>query len=85
MKRLKQVLAIASALVALLIAGCTSPPQATRPDDRMVARNITIACGSSAADREFCAQFAEEWGKKTGYTVKLYSPPARASVEAHNC
>jgi trehalose/maltose transport system substrate-binding protein len=39
------------------------------------AATITISCGSNAADAEFCGKFAEEWGKKNGHTVKMYSPP----------
>lgn len=40
------------------------------------AATITIACGSNAADLEFCGKYAEEWGKQHGHTVKLYTPPA---------
>jgi trehalose/maltose transport system substrate-binding protein len=40
------------------------------------AATITISCGSNAADVEYCGKFAEEWGKKNGHTVKMYSPPA---------
>jgi trehalose/maltose transport system substrate-binding protein len=40
------------------------------------AATITISCGSNAADLEYCGKFAEEWGKKNGHTVKMYSPPA---------
>ena len=40
------------------------------------AATITISCGSNAADLEFCGKFAEEWGKKNGHTVKMYTPPA---------
>ena len=40
------------------------------------AATITIACGSNAADLEFCGKYAEEWGTKNGHTVKLYTPPA---------
>lgn len=40
------------------------------------AATITISCGSNAADLEFCGKFAEEWGKKNGHEVKLYTPPA---------
>jgi trehalose/maltose transport system substrate-binding protein len=43
------------------------------------AATLTIACGSNAADVEFCFKFAEEWGKKNGHTVKLYSPPASST------
>ncbi len=40
------------------------------------AATITISCGSNAADLEYCGKFAEEWGKKNGHTIKMYSPPA---------
>ena len=39
------------------------------------AATITISCGSNAADVEHCGKHAEEWGKKNGHTVKMYSPP----------
>ena len=39
------------------------------------AATITISCGSNAADLEWCGKYAEEWGKKNGHTVKLYTPP----------
>ena len=40
------------------------------------AATITISCGNNAADVEFCGKFAEDWGKKNGHTVKMYTPPA---------
>jgi trehalose/maltose transport system substrate-binding protein len=40
------------------------------------AATITISCGSNAADQEWCGKFAEDWGKKSGHTVKLYTAPA---------
>lgn len=43
------------------------------------AATLTIACGSNAADVEFCFKFAQEWGKKNGHEVKLYSPPASST------
>ncbi len=43
------------------------------------AATLTISCGSNAADREFCGKYAEEWAKKNGNTVKLYSPPANTT------
>ncbi|CAD5366270.1 putative ABC transporter-binding protein DR_1438 [Rubrivivax sp. A210] len=54
------------AAAALLAAGFAGAQAAT----------LTISCGSNAADVEFCGKFAEEWGKKNGHTVKMYSPPA---------
>ncbi len=41
-----------------------------------LAATITISCGSNAADLEWCGKYAEEWGKKAGHTVKMYTPPA---------
>lgn len=43
------------------------------------AATITVSCGSNAADLEYCGKFAEEWGKKTGNTIKMYSPPASST------
>ena len=40
------------------------------------AATLTIACGSNAADVEHCFKYAQEWAKKNGHEVKLYSPPA---------
>lgn len=40
------------------------------------AATLTISCGSNAADLEYCGKFAEEWGRKNGHTVKLYTPPS---------
>ena len=51
---------------ALLALGATSSLQAA---------TITISCGSNAADVEYCGKFAEEWGKKKGHTVKMYTAP----------
>ncbi|MEO5695599.1 MAG: ABC transporter substrate-binding protein [Burkholderiaceae bacterium] len=39
------------------------------------AATITISCGSNAADLEFCGKYAEDWGKKNGHTIKLYTAP----------
>ena len=51
----------------LLALGATAGAQAA---------SITISCGSNAADLEWCGKYAEEWGKKAGHTVKMYTPPA---------
>jgi trehalose/maltose transport system substrate-binding protein len=40
------------------------------------AATLTISCGSNAADLEWCGKFAEDWGKKNGHQIKLYTPPA---------
>jgi len=65
MKLLKTVVAAALAVGALPVA--------------LAATNITISCGSNAADQKWCGEFAEDWAKKTGNTVKLYSPPASST------
>ena len=39
------------------------------------AATITISCGSVGQDFEFCKKTTEDWAKKTGNTVKLFTPP----------
>lgn len=39
------------------------------------AATITISCGSVGQDFEFCKRHTEEWAKKTGHTVKLFTLP----------
>ena len=39
------------------------------------AATITISCGSVGQDFEFCKKITEDWAKKTGNTVKLFTPP----------
>lgn len=39
------------------------------------AATITISCGSVGQDFEFCKKHTEEWAKKTGNTVKLFTLP----------
>ena len=43
------------------------------------AATVTISCGNNAADVEFCGKFAEDWGKKNGHTVKMYTPPTSST------
>ncbi|MBK1687906.1 ABC transporter substrate-binding protein [Rubrivivax gelatinosus] len=43
------------------------------------AATLTIACGSNAADREFCARYAQDWGRRNGHEVRIYSAPASAT------
>jgi trehalose/maltose transport system substrate-binding protein len=43
------------------------------------AASLTVSCGSNALDLEYCGKFAEEWAKKNGHTIKLYSPPASST------
>lgn len=39
------------------------------------AATITISCGNSGADYETCKKHADEWAKKSGHQVKMFSPP----------
>lgn len=39
------------------------------------AATVTISCGSVGQDFEFCKRHTEEWSKKTGHTVKLFTIP----------
>ncbi|HMW23814.1 MAG TPA: ABC transporter substrate-binding protein [Burkholderiaceae bacterium] len=39
------------------------------------AATLTISCGSVGQDFEFCKRHTEEWSKKTGHTVKLFTLP----------
>ncbi|MEN9560362.1 MAG: hypothetical protein RLZZ502_1573 [Pseudomonadota bacterium] len=45
------------------------------------AASVTIACGASGSDVVNCQKYANDWAKKTGHTVKFYSPP-NSSTEA---
>ena len=40
------------------------------------AAEITIACGPSGMDVSYCFKYAQEWAKKTGHTVRNFSPPS---------
>lgn len=40
------------------------------------AATITISCGNSGADYETCKKHADQWAKKSGHQVKMFSPPA---------
>lgn len=39
------------------------------------AVQITITCGPSGSDVEFCLKHANAWAAKTGHTIKNFSPP----------
>lgn len=39
------------------------------------AVEITITCGPSGSDVEFCLKHAQAWAAKTGHTVRNFSPP----------
>lgn len=39
------------------------------------AATVTISCGSVGQDFEFCKRHTDEWAKKTGHTVKLFTAP----------
>jgi len=43
------------------------------------AATVTISCGSTGADYEFCKRSSEEWAKKSGHTVKLFSQPSNTT------
>src|SRR5690349_14890090 len=40
------------------------------------AATVTVACGGTGPDFEFCKRNAEEWAKKSGNSVKLFSQPS---------
>lgn len=40
------------------------------------AAEITVACGPSGTDVSYCFKYAQEWAKKTGNTVRNFSPPS---------
>ena len=39
------------------------------------AATITIACGSSGNELEFCKKHADAWARRTGNEVRTFSPP----------
>ncbi len=39
------------------------------------AATVTISCGTSGQDYEMCKAQTDVWAKKTGNTVKMFSPP----------
>lgn len=57
-------------IVGLWMAACVGQAQAV---------DITITCGPSGSDVEFCLQHAQAWARKTGHTVKNFSPPTNPS------
>jgi trehalose/maltose transport system substrate-binding protein len=60
------------AIGSLLMSGVLSVFGALGP---VSAATVTIACGSSGNDVEFCQRHADAWAKKTGNSVKYFSPP----------
>ena len=40
-----------------------------------MAVEITITCGPSGSDVEFCLKHAQAWAAKTGHSIKNFSPP----------
>ena len=40
------------------------------------AATVTLACGGTGPDFEFCKRNAEDWAKKSGNTIKLFSQPS---------
>jgi trehalose/maltose transport system substrate-binding protein len=55
---------------AALLAGAAAAPAAT----------VTIACGASGPEIEFCMKHAETWARKTGHTVRNYTQPNSATA-----
>ena len=41
-----------------------------------LAAEITVACGPSGTDVTYCFQYAQEWARLTGHTVRNFSPPS---------
>lgn len=39
------------------------------------AATITISCGTVGQDFEFCKKYTDEWARKTGHTVRLFTAP----------
>lgn len=39
------------------------------------AATLTISCGNSGADYEICKRHVDEWSRKSGHSVKMFSPP----------
>lgn len=44
------------------------------------AATITIACGASGPEIQFCMKHAEAWARKTGHTVRNYTQPNSATA-----
>jgi trehalose/maltose transport system substrate-binding protein len=40
------------------------------------AATVTLACGGTGPDFEFCKRNGEDWAKKSGNTIKLFSQPS---------
>ena len=40
------------------------------------AATLTVACGGTGPDFEFCKRHTEQWAQKTGNTVKMFSQPS---------
>lgn len=44
------------------------------------AATVTIACGASGPEVQFCMKHAEAWARKTGHTVRNYTQPNNATA-----
>ncbi len=53
------------AAATLALAACCS----------VQAAEITISCGSNANDLAFCEPHAQDWARRNGHTIKLYTAP----------
>jgi len=75
-------LSIAAALV-LAACGDSAPTPDKKADAGAAptagAVELTISCGAVGQDAEVCQKNVDEWSKKTGNKVKLYSPPKDSS------
>lgn len=40
------------------------------------AATVTVSCGAQGQEFEICKADVDAWAKKTGHTVRLYTPPA---------
>jgi trehalose/maltose transport system substrate-binding protein len=63
-RKARLAIAICTAQIFLLFSSSSS------------AAEITIACGPSGMDVSYCFKYAQEWAKKTGHTVRNFSPPS---------
>ncbi len=68
----KLLIAIVAVAIAAAVGYLSIPKTPVKSD-------ITIVCGGSGSDIEACFNHAQAWAKKTGNTVKNFSPPTSAT------
>ena len=74
-------------IAAVLAMAACGDKTAEKPADKAAAGatasaggvEVTISCGSVGPDHDTCQKNVDEWAKKTGNTVKLYSDPKDSS------